>query len=176
MAAASTWCGRPDITATWALSASEPFENGVVKVLAELQKSGLTNVRIHADDVRTLLRLLPDACIARTFVLFPDPWPKKRHRKRRLISETLLDELVAHHVVDAELRIATDIGDYARTMLLAIRRQGQFGWSAEGPADWRQRPADWPATRYEQKATRDGRRCYYLSSGGLNQIVDRLAS
>ena len=89
--------------------------------------------------------------------LFPDPWPKKKHVKRRLVNESLLAELARVMPPGAELRIATDIADYARTILIAIRAEGSFAWQASGPVDWRQRTPDWPATRYEEKALREGR-------------------
>lgn len=142
----------------------EPFEDGVVKVLAAIEEQGLGNIRIHDDDARPLIRSLAAASVDRTFILFPDPWPKKRHAKRRLVSPQLLAELARIMKPGAELRVGTDIGDYARTTLLAVQSAGrQFTWTAQGPADWRQRPADWPGTRYEAKALREGRRCYFLS-------------
>ncbi len=140
----------------------EPFEDGVVKVLSAIEREQIANVRLHADDARPLLRWLPDASIGRTFILFPDPWPKKKHQKRRLVSEATLSELARVMRPGAELRIATDIGDYARWILLAVRSQGLFCWTAGRPVDWRVRPADWPPTRYEQKALREGRRCTYF--------------
>jgi tRNA (guanine-N7-)-methyltransferase len=145
----------------------EPFQDGVVKVLgaieAAIETGGLANIRVLADDARPLLRWLPSASIGRAFVLFPDPWPKARHRKRRLVSEATLGELARVLRPGAELRLATDDGDYAGAMLLAIGRQAYFQWTANGPDDWRRRPADWPPTRYEEKALREGRRCYFLS-------------
>lgn len=140
----------------------EPFQNGVVKVLSTLESRHNGNVRIHIDDARPLLRLLPDGGIGRAFILFPDPWPKKRHQKRRLVCEPTLAELARILRPGAELRIATDIGEHARWILLAARAQGGFRWSAARPMDWRERPTDWPPTRYEQKAIREGRRCYYF--------------
>ncbi len=140
----------------------EPFEDGVVKALTGIEDKGLDNVRLHADDARPLLRCLPDAAIDRAFVLFPDPWPKKRHVKRRLVSGPLLAELARVMRPGAELRVATDIGDYLRTMMIAFAAEPRFRWLAEGPDDWRVRPADWPQTRYEQKAIREGRRGYFL--------------
>lgn len=149
---------NPDV----GLIGCEPFEDGVVKVLSAVDTEGLANVRIHADDGRPLLRLLPEAGVDRAFVLFPDPWPKKRHHKRRLISS----ETVAHFArilrAGGELRIATDIGEYACAILQAVLGHGGFGWTAMGPDDWRNRPTDWPPTRYEAKALREGRRCYYF--------------
>ena len=141
---------------------AEPFEDGVVKVLDQVDTHGLTNIRLLADDVRPLLRALPEATIARAFVLFPDPWPKRRHVKRRLVSAHLLDLLARALKPGAELRIGTDIGDYARTMLIAFQGEPRFEWQAASPADWRVRPDDWPETRYEAKAEREGRRRYYL--------------
>lgn len=141
----------------------EPFEEGVVKALAGIDGGGLAErVRLHADDARPLLRWLPAASIARAFILFPDPWPKRRHAKRRLVQPALLAELARVMKPGAELRIGTDIGDYARTVLLAMRETPEFAWIATGPADWRVRPDDWPSTRYEQKGLHEGRRCYYL--------------
>jgi tRNA (guanine-N7-)-methyltransferase len=140
----------------------EPFEDGVVKALSAIEREKLANIRLHADDARPLLRWLPDGQIARAFILFPDPWPKKRHQKRRLVSAATLGELARIMRPGAELRIATDIGDYARWILLAVREQHSFGWSVEGPRDWRERPPDWPSTRYEAKALREGRRSTYF--------------
>jgi tRNA (guanine-N7-)-methyltransferase len=140
----------------------EPFENGVVKVLSAIEGGGYQNVRIFQGDARELLPLLPEASIGRAFMLFPDPWPKKRHWKRRLVSEATLNALGRVLGPGGELRIATDIGDYARWILLAVRGQRSFRWFAEGPGDWRTRTADWPPTRYEQRAINDGRRCYYF--------------
>jgi tRNA (guanine-N7-)-methyltransferase len=140
----------------------EPFEDGVVKVLAAIEDKKLANIRVYPDDARPLLRWLPEASIARAFILFPDPWPKRRHAKRRLVSPQTLS-LLAHVMrPGAELRIATDIGDYARTTLLALRAVPVFRWTAASPADWRQRSPDWPETRYQSKALREGRRCYFF--------------
>lgn len=140
----------------------EPFEEGVVKALTHIEDEKLANIRLHPDDVRPLLRWLPAASLDRAFILFPDPWPKARHRKRRLVSTPLLDQLARVMKPGAELRLGTDIGDYARTMLAALMRHPSFRWSATCAADWRNRPEDWPQTRYEAKAVREGRRCTYL--------------
>jgi tRNA (guanine-N7-)-methyltransferase len=150
---------NPDVT----LIGCEPFEDGVVKVLTAIADRRLTNISLHPDDARPLLRALPPRSIGRAFILFPDPWPKKRHAKRRLVSAETLSLLTRILRPGAELRIATDIGDYARTTLLAARATPALAWQAAGPADWRIRPADWPATRYGEKALREGRRCYYFT-------------
>jgi len=117
---------------------------------------------LYADDARRLVRQLPAASIGRVFVLFPDPWPKRRHWKRRLLSEGTLAELARIMPSGGELRIATDIADYAAWILLAVRRQGSFRWAAQAAGDWRERGSDWPQTRYEAKALRAGRRCSYF--------------
>lgn len=143
--------------------ACEPFIDGVVKVMDGIERDGLTNIRLHADDARDVLAWLPANSIARCFILFPDPWPKKRHIKRRIVSVALLDQLERAMVSGGELRLATDIADYARGMLIAVRRQGRFGWTAREPRDWRERPVDWPETRYERKAIREGRARYFMS-------------
>jgi tRNA (guanine-N7-)-methyltransferase len=114
------------------------------------------------DDARPLLRWLPNASIDRAFVLFPDPWPKKKHVKRRLVNGAFLAELARIMQPGAELRIGTDIPDYARTILMAFQREPRFGWLAATADDWRLRPADWPATKYEQKAIREGRDRAYM--------------
>ncbi len=140
----------------------EPFEDGVVKVLTAIDDKCLRNILLLPDDARPLLRWLPPASIARAFVLFPDPWPKRKHVKRRLVNPSTLDLLARVLKPGAELRIGTDIGDYVRTLLIAIHAHPAFAWGAASPRDWRQRPADWPPTRYEQKAIREGRRGYFF--------------
>jgi tRNA (guanine-N7-)-methyltransferase len=149
---------NPDV----GLIGCEVFEDGVVKALSAIEQRGLANVRLSTDDARELLRQLPDASLERVFVLFPDPWPKKRHVKRRLVNRGLFDQLARVMRPDGELRIGTDIADYLRAMLLAARGHPDLVWQVQGPQDWRVRPADWPQTRYEAKAIREGRRCYFL--------------
>lgn len=140
----------------------EVFENGVVKLLAEVERLGLANLRLLVADARPLLDALAEGSLGRVFILFPDPWPKLRHHKRRLISTATLDAL-AHAMQDgAELRLATDDMDYLRWMLERATAHAGFEWLARGPRDWRERPPDWPATRYEQKALAAGRRPAFL--------------
>lgn len=140
----------------------EPFQDGVIKILDAIASDRHGNIRIVADDARPLLRWLPPASVGRAFILFPDPWPKVRHRKRRLVNVHLLEMLARIMPAGAELRVASDIGDYARTILQAVRQQGSFRWSAAAAADWRERGPDWPPTRYEVRALAASRRCYYL--------------
>lgn len=140
----------------------EPFIDGVAKVLSAIDDQSLENIRLHANDARDVIRWLPPGSIGRAFILFPDPWPKMKHRKRRLVTAALLRELARVLRPGAELRMASDIGDYAAQMLFAARVSGCFSWLAENPRDWRERPEDWPRTRYEEKALREGRRPAFL--------------
>ena len=149
---------HPDI----GLIGCEVYENGIAKLLAETRRAGLGNVRILADDARLLLAALPGASVGRAFILFPDPWPKQRHHKRRIVCPATLDQLARVLRDGAELRLATDDAGYLRWMLDHVIRHPAFSWIADGPADWRCRPADWPATRYEAKALAAGRRPYFL--------------
>ena len=141
---------------------SEPFEDGVVKALSEIEAHSLKNVRLYTDDIRHILSWLPANSISRTFILFPDPWPKKRHHKRRLVNKATLKALARTMPQGARLRIATDIGDYVRTIFTAINTSSGFQWLASGRSDWQNPPDDWIPTRYEQKAKQQGRCCYYL--------------
>jgi tRNA (guanine-N7-)-methyltransferase len=140
----------------------EVFENGVVKLLAEAERRKLRNVRILVDDARLLIRALPDRSLGRVFVLFPDPWPKVRHHKRRFVSTETLTELARVMKNGAELRLATDDVDYLRWMLERAPVHPDFTWLARRPGDWRERPDGWPPTRYEQKAIAAGRAPTFL--------------
>ncbi|MEQ1652987.1 MAG: tRNA (guanosine(46)-N7)-methyltransferase TrmB [Hyphomicrobium sp.] len=154
------WQARHNPHAT--LIGCEPFEDGVMKVLDAIEQGPLDNIRVHMGDARDVLRWLPEASIARAFVLFPDPWPKRKHQKRRLVNPQTLALLARVMRPGAELRFGTDIGDYARSALEAFQREPRFKWLADRPADWRIRPTDWPETRYEAKAEREGRVRYYF--------------
>ncbi len=141
----------------------EPYLTGVAKLLGRIEREGLRNVRILVEDARLLLPLLPDASIARLFVLFPDPWPKKRHHKRRIVNRQTVAEFARILAPGGEARFATDDPGYARWMLEALLGEPRFEWTAETARDWRRRPAeDWPETRYEAKARAQGRCPVYL--------------
>ena len=140
----------------------EVFENGVAKLLTEIERRDLRNVRILADDVRPLLAALAPRSLGRVFILFPDPWPKIRHHKRRLVATPTLDRLAELMTDAAELRLATDDPSYQSWMLEHATTHPAFAWTARRPGDWRERPADWPATRYEEKARKAGRTPAFL--------------
>jgi tRNA (guanine-N7-)-methyltransferase len=129
----------------------EPYLNGVAKCLAHIERAGIGNIRLFTDDARLVMAALPDRSLSRVFVLFPDPWPKARHHKRRFVQRETLSWLAKLMVPGAELRLATDDPSYLPWMIEHAARHPAFEWLAERPADWRQRPADWPATRYERK-------------------------
>lgn len=144
---------------------AEPFINGVAK-LADAARD-VSNVRIHHGDARDMLERLPDGSLAAAFILFPDPWPKLRHHKRRFVNQENLMQIARVLRPGARLRIASDIPDYVRWALEAIARFNRsgrrcFSWTAQSRTDWQQRPADWPPTRYEGKALEAGRVPAYL--------------
>ena len=133
---------------------AEPFVNGIAACLAHIDDAGLANVRLHQGDVRALLARLPDGP-PRLYVLFPDPWPKTRHRKRRLIQPEVIAEAARLLRPGARLRFATDWADYADWTLQRFRASPRFRWTAERADDWRVAPPDHVATRYEAKRLGD---------------------
>jgi tRNA (guanine-N7-)-methyltransferase len=140
----------------------EVFENGIAKLLGEVERRQLANIRLFIDDARLLIGALPAASIERVFILFPDPWPKQRHHKRRIVSRDTLDYLARIMTDGAELRLASDDSDYFSWMLECVTGHPAFAWLARRPADWRQRPPDWQPTRYEEKARAAGRSPAFL--------------
>lgn len=149
---------RPDV----GFIGAEPFLDGVGKLLSLVEDRGLTNVRVLHGDARPLIEALPDASLDRIFVLHPDPWPKRRHFKRRLVSPWFFAEAARTLAPGGLLRVASDIPDYVRWTLMHWRDAPAFDWLAEHADDWRVRPDDWPQTRYEAKALREGRPATYL--------------
>lgn len=149
---------NPDV----AIIGCEPFINGVATLVREIRQAQLENVSVHPDDVRDLFDVLPDACLSKAFLLYPDPWPKSRHHRRRFVTAGYLTALARVLKPGAEFRVATDIPDYVRQTLEEVPRHG-FEWRAEKAADWRRPWADWISTRYEQKALREGRTPHYLT-------------
>jgi len=141
---------------------AEPFLNGVAQLLQKIDIEAIPNIRIRHGDARPLIEALPAASLSRIFVLHPDPWPKKRHAKRRMISPWFFGEAARLLKSGAELRVASDIPDYVRWTLMHAQSAKGFEWTATRADDWRIRPEDWPQTRYEAKALREGRAPAYL--------------
>ena len=129
---------------------AEPFVNGVAKLLAKIE-NGARNIRIHMGDARDIIDALPDASIGRVFILFPDPWPKTRHHKRRFVQTEMLDSLARVMKHGAELRFASDDAPYLEWTLERLMAHPAFAWTATCARDWKTRTADWPQTRYEAK-------------------------
>jgi tRNA (guanine-N7-)-methyltransferase len=130
---------------------AEPYVNGVVKLLAQLENTPSSNIRIYTGDARDILEALTDASLGRVFILFPDPWPKTRHYKRRFIQTGSLDQLARVMKPSAELCFASDNAGYVQWTLERVVAHPLFEWTATRAADWQSRPADWPPTRYEAK-------------------------
>ena len=140
----------------------EPYINGVATLLGKLQKNNLKNVLIYPGDVRDLMDVLPISIFEKVFLLYPDPWPKTKHHKRRFVSPEFLDPLIPLIKENGNIHIATDIGDYVRQALLNLISYETLDWVADSPNDWREPWKGWWSTRYEQKAIAAGRRSYYL--------------
>ena len=146
------------------LIGAEPYMNGVVAALSAAGTRGLSGrIKIHPDDVLSLLNWLPEASLARGFVLFPDPWPKKRHRERRIFSPLLLDKLARVLRPSAELRFASDIADYAEEAMANASVHPDFEIEQTFTSQNRDAAADWPMTRYERKAALEGRSSTFIS-------------
>jgi len=140
----------------------EPYINGVAMLLGKIRKAGVENVTVHPGDARDLFDVLPRESIAKVFLNYPDPWPKKRHHRRRFVTPEHLQPLHAVMKPGAELRVATDIEDYVRQTMEEVPKAG-FAWLAEQASDWREPWDDWLSTRYEQKALREGRTPHYMT-------------
>ncbi len=134
------------------LIGAEPYEMGMAKMLTKLEETPLNNVRLFEGDGRDILEALPDASLSRFFLLFPDPWPKTRHHKRRFLQMEMLDLLAAKLKPGAQLRFATDDKTYLPYALERLMAHPAFQWTATGQKNWKTRPEGWPPTRYEAKA------------------------
>jgi tRNA (guanine-N7-)-methyltransferase len=134
---------------------AEPFQNGVASALRHIDEGQLTNVRVLDGDARELMAHLPGACLTRIFVLFPDPWPKTRHNKRRIVQAETVAEFARLLKPGGQLRFASDWADYVDWSLLRIAANADFRWTGERAEDWRQPPADHITTRYEEKRLGD---------------------
>jgi tRNA (guanine-N7-)-methyltransferase len=140
----------------------EPFVNGMAKLLTAIEGDALTNIRLHHGDAHEVLAWLPDACLSEIFLLYPDPWPKRRHWKRRLITDATLAAMARVLRGGGHLRFASDSADYVHWTLLRGLRCRRLEWTATSADDWRQPWPHFPGTRYEDKARREGRAPIYL--------------
>jgi tRNA (guanine-N7-)-methyltransferase len=143
---------------------AEPYVSGVAKLLSKLARpeADRANIRVYTEDAADIIEALPESCLGRVFILFPDPWPKTRHHKRRFIQMAMLDEFARVMKPGAEIRFATDDKGYLVWALERFCAHPAFLWLARSAADWRARSSDWPETRYEAKAIRGGSACTYL--------------
>lgn len=136
----------------------EPFVNGVAMLLGKIRAAGVTNLAVHPGDVRDLFDVLPEGSISKAFLNYPDPWPKRRHHRRRFVTQDHLLPLARVMAPGAEFRVATDIPDYVRQTRVEVPKAG-FIPVSDGSEPW----DDWLSTRYEQKALREGRKAHYLT-------------
>lgn len=134
------------------LIGAEAYQSGTDKLLSKLDNAGLGTIRLYEGDGREILAALPDGCLSKFFLLFPDPWPKARHHKRRFVQMDLLDSLARALRPGGEVRIASDDEGYIAWSLERLCAHPAFAWTAKGPKDWKIRPEGWPQTRYEAKA------------------------
>ena len=149
---------NPDI----AIIGCEPYINGLAKLLGKLSDQSCNNIRLYDGDVRNIFDVLPQSSIEKVFLLYPDPWPKKKHHRRRFVTQEFLKPLHKSMKAGSKFRIATDIKDYVRQTLEEAPKAG-FKWLAEDASDWRSPWCDWISTRYELKALKEGRVPYYLT-------------
>lgn len=149
-----------------AMVGCEPFMNGVAKLLSHLSPDDYDRVRIWHEDVRHLLDHIPSAFFSRVFILFPDPWPKKRHHVRRLITLEFMDKLLPTMKEGALLHVASDDSSYVEQIQAILYPHPRLklckGPPSADPSTWNERPEEWPMTRYEQKAMTLGKRCAYM--------------
>jgi tRNA (guanine-N7-)-methyltransferase len=153
---------RADLLPDHGFIGCEPFVNGVATALGHIRDRRLANVRIHGHDALDVLRRLPDGSLSLVYLLHPDPWPKARHAKRRMINDGPLDLIAAKLKPGGEFRLGIDDPTYCRWSMMVMNRRRDFDWLAERPSDLLVRPDGWPETRYEQKARRHGHPVWYF--------------
>ena len=153
---------RADLLPDHGFIGAEPFLNGVAGALAQIQGRHLANVRLHMGDALDVLERLPDGALRFVYLLHPDPWPKARHAKRRMVNPGPLDLIAAKLEPGGELRLGTDDPVYCRWAMMVMNTRPDFDWLAERAADFLVRPGCWPETRYEAKARREGREVWYF--------------
>lgn len=153
---------RADLLPDHGFIGAEPFLNGVVGALSQIREKGLGNVRLHMGDALDVLERLPDASLRFAYLLHPDPWPKARHAKRRMMNHGPLDLIAAKLAPGGEFRFSTDHPVYCQWAMMVMRQRSEFGWLVESARDFLDRPAGWPETRYEAKARRLGHEVWYF--------------
>jgi tRNA (guanine-N7-)-methyltransferase len=153
---------RADLLPDHGFIGAEPFLNGVAGALGHIRDAHLANVRLHHGDALQVLERLPDASLRFVYLLHPDPWPKARHAKRRMVNPGPLDLIAAKLQAGGEFRLGTDDPTYCRWAMMVMSRRSDFEWLAETPHDFLVRPGGWPETRYEAKARREGREVWYF--------------
>lgn len=135
----------------------EPYINGVAKLLVDIEEQELANIRIYTGDARELIDTFPPSSIDDAYILFPDPWPKLRHNKRRLVNQDTLARLARIHKPSGHLLLATDHYDYATWMLEQLHLTPHYTWQPSSAADWLNPPVEWVETKYQRKTTAEGR-------------------
>ena len=154
---------RADMLPDHGFIGAEPFINGVATALGHIRDKHLTNIRLWRGDALDVLQRVPDGALSFLYLLHPDPWPKSRHAKRRMINDRPIDLFAAKLKPGGEFRLATDDATYLTWSLMIIQRhEDQFEWLVERPADFLEPSGGWIETRYGSKARREGRRPYYL--------------
>ncbi len=154
---------RADLLPDHGFIGAEPFLNGVAGALVHIGEQGLTNVRLHHGDALEILARIPDRALSFVYLLHPDPWPKARHAKRRMMNDGPLAMIAAKLKPGGEFRFGTDHPVYLRHALMVMRRHGRcFEWLTDGPASWQSRPGGWCETRYEAKARKQGHEVWYF--------------
>jgi tRNA (guanine-N7-)-methyltransferase len=154
---------RADMLPDHGFIGCEPFVNGVAQALTHVRERQLANVRLHLGDALEVLARVPDGALSFLYLLHPDPWPKARHAKRRMVNDGPVDLFAAKLKPGGEFRFGTDHPVYLRHALMVMRRHTeQFEWLVEGPQSWQNRSGGWTETRYEAKARRLGHEVWYF--------------
>jgi tRNA (guanine-N7-)-methyltransferase len=153
---------RADLLPDHGFIGAEPFLNGVAAALQHIRDAHLANVRLHMGDALSVLGRLPDASLRFVYLLHPDPWPKARHAKRRMVNPGPLDLIAAKLEPGGEFRLGTDDPVYCRWAMMIMGKRRDFAWLAQSARDFLTRPDGWPETRYEAKARREGREVWYF--------------
>ena len=154
---------RADLLPDHGFIGAEPFLNGVAGALGHVKEAGLANVRLHHGDALEVLARVPDGALSFVYLLHPDPWPKARHAKRRMMNDGPLDRIAAKLKPGGEFRFGTDHPVYLRHALMVMQRhKSQFEWLCTTPDDFRNRPGGWCETRYEAKARQQGHEVWYF--------------